>query len=120
MIVVGAKAPVDSSLLVSDFTHYVYSEIRVRDGSTCTHLNSDPDGFHHLFSCCSSGQRPCGMPTNAVRALRDMRHRNRDELLDLDVECAISEHTLLNVTNASFVSGASACRSCFSAGLVAG
>ena len=61
--------------------HRVDGNDRVRIRRACTHFGGDPNRFHELLFGRSLFQCELGVSTNAIRALRHVRDRNRNELL---------------------------------------
>src|ERR1039457_6111996 len=53
-------------------------EHRVRVSAAGTHLRSDPDRFHNLFSRCTMSQGGFSVATYAVGTLRDMGDGDSD------------------------------------------
>ena len=72
--------------------HGVERERRVRIGSARAHLGRHPDGFHDLGLRGTRFERRLRVPANAVRALRHMRHRHRNQLLGLARLCTVGKY----------------------------
>jgi hypothetical protein len=58
----------------------------------CTHFGRHPNGFHNLAVGRTSVKRTLGVPLDAVRALRDVRNCNGDQLLSFLVNLAIGKN----------------------------
>jgi len=70
----------------------VKREHRVCVGAAGTHLGRHPDGLHDLPLACAAALRKPRVPADAVRALRDVRNGNCDQLLGLLRKRAVCEH----------------------------
>ena len=56
---------------------------RVGVRGTGPHFGGDPDGFHDFLGSCTLLPGRLGMTTNAIGALRHMRHGDGDQLFGL-------------------------------------
>jgi hypothetical protein len=56
------------------------------------HLGRDPDGLHQFLACRAVAECGLGVPLDAIRALRHVRHGNRDQLLGLRRQRAVGEY----------------------------
>src|SRR5690554_6557443 len=63
----------------------------MRVGASGTHLRRHPDRLHHLFGARALTLGLLRVAFDAVRALRDMRNRDSDQLLRLLIDGALSE-----------------------------
>src|ERR1019366_3331766 len=67
-------------------------EHRVRVSAAGTHLRSDPDRFHNLFSRCTMSQGGFSVATYAVGTLRDMGDGDSDWLLRFGRQSTIGKY----------------------------
>ena len=63
-------------------------------GRTRAHLRGDPDGFHDLLGRRTVLESGFRVATDAVRALRDVRHGHGDQLLRAHGQSALGEDAL--------------------------
>ena len=77
--------------------HFCDSDDRMRERSPGAHFRRDPDRLHELLVSGSLKQRGTGVSSDAVRALRDMRDSNRDDVLDVGRKCTFGEHSLTEI-----------------------
>jgi hypothetical protein len=63
-------------------------------GAPSPHLGGDPNCFHELLWRCTVAQRRLGVPLDAVRALRDVRDCDGDDLLGLRGQRPVGEDSL--------------------------
>ena len=74
--------------------HRVDGNDRMRVGGAGPHLGGNPDRFHDLLFGRALLQCECGVATDAIRALRYVRHRDRDELLRFRWQRAVGKDLL--------------------------
>jgi hypothetical protein len=86
-----------SAGLLALFAHLVHRldrDHRMRVGGAGAHFGGDPDRLHHLGLGRTALQCQLGVAADAVRALRDVRRRDGDQLLGLGRQRAVGEGTL--------------------------
>ena len=66
----------------------------MRVGGSGTHLRSHPDRLHDLLGCGAVTFGSTGMGANAVRALRNVRDSDRDQLLRFHRQRPVCENAL--------------------------
>jgi hypothetical protein len=81
-------------------------------GAPSPHLGGDPNCFHELLWRCTVAQRRLGVPLDAVRALRDVRDCDGDDLLGLRGQRSLGEDSLAEGIECCFDVGARARRFC--------
>src|SRR5918999_3742778 len=76
-------------------------ERRMGVSAARAHLRGDPDRLHQFLRRRAVSQRRLGASFDAVWALRDVRDRDRDQLLGLARQRAIPEHGLAELPERS-------------------
>ena len=66
----------------------------MRIGAPRSHLRRHPDRFHELFRRSTSAERGLRVPLDAIRALRDVRDRNGEDLLHFGRKRTLGENRL--------------------------
>ena len=64
------------------------------EGGAGAHFRRDPDRFHQFLMRGALAQRRARVTADAIRALRDVRDRDRDDVLDLGREGSVGEDRL--------------------------
>jgi hypothetical protein len=64
------------------------------EGTTRSRFGGDPDCFHQFILRSAMAQCRFRVPFDSVRTLRDVRHRDGNELLDLYRERPFGEYLL--------------------------
>src|SRR6187551_296496 len=77
-----------------DMRDRVESQSRMSVSAPRAHFRGDPDSFHDLLGRRPMPHRCTGMAADAIRALRHMGDRNRDQLLCLCRNRTFSEDAL--------------------------
>src|SRR6185437_93476 len=72
--------------------HHVQRQRGVRIGTAGAHLGGHPDRLHYLLLRRALLQRLGGMALDAIRALRRVGHRHRDQLLGDIRQRAVGKH----------------------------
>jgi hypothetical protein len=73
------------------FAKRMQSDRRVSVGTTGTHLVGDPDCLHDLLVARTHASNSFRVAGDAVRALRDVGHRDGNQLPSFFRKCACSE-----------------------------
>ena len=66
----------------------------MRVSAACAHFRGDPNRFHHFLLGRAVVHRKLGVAANAVRTLGNVGHRDRDQLLGLRRQRAVSKNGL--------------------------
>jgi len=74
-------------------------------GAAGPHFSGDPNSFHDLFAGSAASKCGAGVSADAVRALRDMRDSDGDQLLRLGVKRAVGKNLLAEGMKAVMRSG---------------
>ena len=77
-----------------DFTHFRNRDDRMRECCAGAHFRRHPDRFHQLLMRSAFAQRGARVAANAIRALRDVRDGDGNDVLGLGGEGAIGEDRL--------------------------